>query len=374
MALAGLAIFASGGPAARRLAAQGEPASSASASPLVPPTAHDPVFKIGFLLAGSDLSSPDPAETRRLMDNLRAALMARPEIVEALARAGFREVSPRACAEPFDMAQRLRAQEFELAFATAVIYARLFIPRPGEPDEFQAVTYEPILQTRASSDVAAGHSVYRQGALFVGPSSPLWAGQPTDEAIRAELARSPLALADAYSAAAHVYPILKVSEKFPGLTLPSPIFCRSSAEVLKHVVSGLAGVGACETRLLEGPLGVAVAPGGSRKPLVRELLRLNPIPTDPVLLRGDLAPHNGRGDSATELRGALQDFFNGLAGRYPGVKLDRAERRAYEAAARALARFDQIAPGTFLPAGAAEPDGASEPGAREKFSAASPAP
>lgn len=344
--------------------AQESPAESEGA-PEAPPRVRE--LAIGYLLDGSDLSGAGieggPASVRALMERMRERLEATPRLREAMAAAGYGEIVCRACAEPFDMLQRLRAEEFEAAFATGVIYARHLLARDPRAAP-RPPPYEPVLQTRyLKGDVAdgPGPGVYRKGSIFLGPGSSLWnTPEPTEAELRAELARVRLAVPDSFSATGYLYPWLRIRERHPGIRPPSPIFCRSGEEVVRHVVSGLAAAGACESRLLEG------------RPGVREIDRTPLVPTDPFLLRRDLAgteaptgdrPARGGIDAAEsereadagrteaeraeaarrlgrELATAIRSFFSTPPPPAPDLRFEPAERRSYEPMVRALERFD----------------------------------
>lgn len=287
---------------------------------------------VGYLVSGSDLSGAPPPGPRALVERLRRALESDPLVVEAMTAAGCSSVSARACEDPFDMLQRLGAEEFEVAFANPAIFARGL---RSERDGRARFAYVPALQTRrlrGDTTGPQGQGVYRRGIVVAGPSSALRGKRaPTEAEIRAELETERLAVADAYSAAGYIYPWVAVHDAHPGLRPPSPLFCGSTEEAFKHVVSGLAAVGVCEERMMVGPAGDAV----------REIHRTPLVPTDPVLLRADLAPGGEAADLGREIAEAIRRFFAASPDPIPDLRMERAERRAYEPMVRALDRFDE---------------------------------
>jgi hypothetical protein len=318
-------------------------------------SAQGEAFKIGFLLEGSDL---DPV--RPVIEALRGHLLADVRVARALKQAEFGDIWLRPSDDPFDMIQRLEAEEFDLACATAVIYARQF-DSGRRAGAVPSVRYEPIFQFRRPElDIfdPRGHGVWRSGVVFVGPASELWEiAHPTAEQIRAEIERAPIAVEDSYSATGYIYPRLKLLHDFPNLRPRGFLFCGSDASVIKHVVAGLAAVGACEA----GWFPLSVEPTGASFPLMKDLFRTDRIPTDPILIHVDLMPQGRSGGLGAELKVALQSFFNGSSSRARGLRVEKAWRRSYEDMARALAEFDRLesaARGDSTALGSAE---ASEP-------------
>jgi len=320
--------------------------AQAAASPdssLTPPPSSlgDGALKIGYLLSGSDLEPVRP-----LVEKLIQTLKSNQAVMNAMKDLGYSDIWPRQCDSSFDMIQRLGAEEFDLAFATGVIYARQFRPRANAPNEFETVAYQPILQFKNLRGDFAGArdtGVFRQGAIFVGLGSPLWGIAPTDKQIRAAIEMEWMAVPDSNSAAGYIYPRLAILDRFPDITPRGPIFCRSGEEVVKHVASALIHLGACETRLLEGPLGIIQNDNGKTVRVYQELLRTAPIPTDPILLKDDFLPSSGdqKGSLGRELKTAIIDFFNDtIPALAPDLKVHKADPRSFEDMARALRKFD----------------------------------
>ncbi len=296
-------------------------------------------FKIGFLESGADL-----APARHLVAELRDALGAGGAASVAMAEAGYTQISLRPCDDPADLLQRLRAGEFELAFATAVVYSRL-IQSGAEladgPGPNADVAYEPVLQfVRSESDVRnpRGEGVMRQGVIFVGRNGPLAGREFSADDLRAEFERHALAVSDSNSAAGYIFPLVEIQDRFGQMRSQAPIFCGSEDEVVKHVVSGLAEIGACSPETLARVGSVQM--NGKAYDLYKELFRTDLFPTDPILLRADLMPR--RSALGVELKAALRVYFMQTPPPAPGLGVVKAERRSYELMSRALDRFDRL--------------------------------
>lgn len=286
-------------------------------------------FSIGFLAEGSDFTNASA-----LAEQLRQAIREDEQTASALARAGYEEIVLSPADGPRDMVQRLNQGEFELALATAVVYAR------------QQGPYEqPILQTRLPGDFQLGGAEggwLRRGVVFVGPRTPLMNAEPTVEAIQDLIERSPMVVASADSAAGYIYSTLKMRIDYGGLRPDEYWFCGSDSEVVKHVVSGLAPVGACRQGTLEQLIDEDL-----RDQAYRILFRTDPFPTDPILLRNDLRPE--RADLGRELKALLRGFFrhHRLA---PQLRVEDASVREYEKLTRDLKVFEALHGEQRLPA------------------------
>jgi hypothetical protein len=294
-------------------------------------------FSIGFLDEGSDFEA-----TAGLMADLRRYLLARPELRQALRAAGYdgQELRLAACNGAPDQVQRMAEGEFDLAFSTAVVYARHVRPYA---ESGAAPFYEPILQSYRPDEEdfrppGGGGGVLRQGVIFVGLASPLMhVDNLTSEAIQAELIQSALAVPSSDSAAGYVYPRVQMARTY-GVAQPAAFwFCGSDAEVVKHVVTGLARVGACREGTLDALLGKQ-----ARRRYVNVLFQTLLYPTDPIVLRRDLLPAVSPLGQA--LKSALREYF--LSQRVvPGLRVEDASRREYEKLAGYLTDLDRMLPG-----------------------------
>jgi hypothetical protein len=290
-------------------------------------------FVIGFLNEGSDLPNAPV-----LMEQVRKALEANARLMQALAAAHFGELTLSPCDGPRDMAQRLAVGEFDLAFATAPIYA------------LQRGQMTPLLQTRLPGDfMAPGRpaGVQRRGVILAGPSSPLFQlpelnSPAAREQLRAELRRGPLAVTWSEGAAGYIFPRLLLARLNGPSARPQFLFCGPDAEVIKAVVSGLVPLGACRKGEID-----LLLPREERNHYVRELMETDYFPTDPVLLRNELLPI--RSVAGTELKALLRGLFNLNLKLENGLRLEDAAPEDYAGLARVLAGLNQGA-GPALPA------------------------
>jgi len=317
--------------------------SHGAAPPADPGEAAPPrKFSIGFLNDGSDLNNA-PA----LMSRLSQYLLARKDLKATLARNHYQtdEILLSPCDGTRDMAQRMAENEFDLVFATAVVYARQIGP-----------TYEPILQTLRPGDKEPPRGeggVLRRGVIFIGPHAAAFntatsARERADQARRL-LAGSPLAVPTADSAAGYISPRLMLIHDLGLQKTAGFLFCGSDTEVVKHVVSGLADIGACR----EGALAILPPPAKGR-PFYQVLLQSLPTPTDPILVHAELLP--ARSELGLELKVALREFFNKdqLAG--ADLRVENASKRAYEMLADTLHEVEEKRPGAPAAPAVGEPD------------------
>lgn len=306
--LAGLAPFAAAQP-------QTEDATTSSTGKK---------FAIGFLPEGSDLKN-----AAALMEELRQFLLSRPTVRYALARGGYDDIILSPCDGPRDMVQRMAEEEFELVFATAVVYA-------GYTRQIGPY-YEPILQTCRRGDIRSRDAgVYRQGVVFIGPSCPLFTHESLDKAeIRDLLLHSSLAVPSADSAAGYIAPRYKLLKDY-GLQKAKFLFCGSDADVVKHVISGLADVGACR----EGELS-QLLPQKSAFPFYRIIIKTDPVPTDPILIDQDSLPTR---TDVGEIRARVREFFTTVQKIDPDLRVDSASRRDYEKLSDYLRDFEERRP------------------------------
>jgi ABC-type phosphate/phosphonate transport system substrate-binding protein len=299
-------------------------------------------LRLGYLSEGSELDS-----ARAVLVELRRSLLANERVRAELRRTGFDDatIELRACETPQAMIRYLDGAEFDVAFATAVIYAGMYHPELDPTAGLRRPeTYRPVLQFyRPDSDVRSsrGDGVLRRAAIFIGPSSPQWTADPAaaiDPA--AALEGKEIALTDWWSAPSSIYPHLKMADVFDE-RLPTlrRLWVDRPEEVVKHVISGLVEVGACDERTLER----YGAPGGVA--LYRTVLLTDAMPTDPILFRAEPSPAISSGLGA-ELHIAILAFFSGQSrpqgSPVPGLTVVDATERAFEDMARALKRFDLL--------------------------------
>jgi len=284
------------------------------------------VFRIGYI--------PRPAEggmDETLGRRLGEFLQADRDLRRALRSEGY---SPDIAVLPADgyndLASRLEQEQFDLAFCPAAVFAAL------------GGGYRVILQERHPGDIVDSRGdepARRQGVIFVGPTSPLFRQAPTTATLSRVLAENEFAVPSAYDAAGFHYPCLALADEF-GVS-PRQLrlrFCGSSREVVKHVVSGLAAIGACDSAALDHWLAEAV-PNLPLEDIVWPLpISMRPIPTDPVIVRQSLDPASS--EIGRRIRDALQRFF--LDRESAGFGLLKGRDESYDGLRRDLIRLEEI--------------------------------
>lgn len=286
-------------------------ASSASAGEGLRP------LRIGFLRGGAEGAPGTDA-----LEGLRRAWASDETLARVLAEEGFSGVGLFACDGAEDLLRRLDAGEFDLAFATAGVFAE------------QRGGYVAMLQARRPGDTFAprGDRVLRNGALIASPRSPLFRiERPTSADIEAALRASPLAAVSTRSVAGYVLPMYRLRREH-GITSPPGglLWFDSSEEVVKAVTAGLADVGICEAGAVERVLG-----GLPARRLVRAVFETEPVPSDPVVVRRELDPETSPAGRALKaaIRSASQQ------GRFGELQYLSAEGTPYARVATLLAEF-----------------------------------
>jgi len=129
----------------------------------------------------------------------------------------------------------------------------------------------------------------RQGVVFAGVGSPLFTQTDATTAARC---RPSSAGIEPFGRWRWRRPTPRPDTFIPGCSWPTFIklpsrrrsgFAGRTPEVVKHVVSGLAPVGACR----EGALAALIPTNGNHR-YYRVLFQTTPFPTDPIVLRRDL--------------------------------------------------------------------------------------
>ncbi len=278
------------------------------------------------------------------MEDLRLYLLARSDVRQSLRESGYDDhdivLSP--CNGPADEFQRMGLVEFDMAFASAVVYARhltRFLTLGSDPD------YEPIMQAAHALDIrppGQDAGVWRQGVVFAGLSSRLMKQTAltslTTPLLRDILTHEPLAVPSADSAAGYIYPRVQMESSY-GVSKPEIWFCGTDAEVVKHVVSGLVPLGACRMDTL-----IALAGPSEKSRYYRILFQTPPIPTDPIVLRRELLPATSK--LGQMLKNALRQYFTSdrLKKIVPDLHLESASRREYETLTKKLADLNLLRP------------------------------
>ncbi len=293
-------------------------------------------FNIGFLLEGTDFGNNEG-----LFEDLKHHLWKQGNIRSAFVKQGYREIILSRCDSHKDMVQRLDVGEFDMAFATAVIYAWQNNP----------AYREPLLVTQRPGDFKQPNNVAgasRRGVVIFGPGCPLFGRQAADpSSLKKLLEESPLAVPSSYSAAGYISPHIRMGRDMGNIRPAQYWFCGSDTEVVEHVITGLVPFGACREDALRQVLGgnegaLELILENKMNPFCRIWWRTKSFPTDPVLLHEMHKPE--KSGLGTELKAGLRLYFNrGI--KLPGVKLISADERGYLRLSRDLA--DWLKTGDF---------------------------
>lgn len=249
-------------------------------------------FRIGFLRTDEEQTLV-PA----WYESLKRFLLEQPSVASALEKYRFTSIILLQADGYRDMLQRMDLNEFDLAFCSSVI----FVEQHGD--------YLPILQLRADIFDSRGQGMtLHKGIIIIGRHSPLFPSENSSPDKIGEYIRShSMAFVSPHNAVGYVYPRLSLWRSY-GVREPGEfIFCGSSEEVVKYVISGLVGVGACDRASLDTVLNT-YCPDIPAENMVQILCETAPAPTDPVVIRSSLHPQ--KSEFGRVLKGALKIFYN----------------------------------------------------------------
>jgi len=255
------------------------------------------------------------------------------ELRKALAEEGYSGVSMVSAEGYRDLVARMdQPSELDCAFCPAVAFCR------------QTGQYTAVFQLRGPSDRGRPPYIFQSGVVIVNSRSPLFREPKTRDQqvpvrlIARDFATSPVALVSRYSAPGYIYPCNELTTRSGLLAFPNrPIFCGSSEEVVKMVMSDAAGMGACERGAIE-----EVFRRYDIKVPVEEvldvLLTTPGSPTDPVAFRSRFSPD--RSELGKRLKDALMRFF---AANRPGqIRLEDSDNEAFRGLRAACDEFDKF--------------------------------
>ena len=254
------------------------------------PTVHP--FRMGFLR-----SDEDQALGVNWYESLKKFLLDKAPVREELEKNHYSGISVLPADGYRDMLQRMDVSEFDLAFCSSVI----FVQQEGD--------YRPILQLRWDIfDSRRQGMTLRKGVIITGAGSPLFKmDMQKQETIRDYVRSHPMAFVSAHNAVGYVYPRLSLWRKYGVFEPADYIFCGSSEEVVKYVVSGLVDIGACDRQTFETVL-KRNCPQEPPENLAAILLETSPAPTSPIVIRSSLHPRKSK--LGRVLKGALKVFYN----------------------------------------------------------------
>lgn len=248
-------------------------------------------FRIGFLLPDTDQGA-DLGWYR----GLKNFLLEQDSMKESLSQNGYSGIVVLPADGYRDLLQRMDLNEFDLVFCPSLLYVQ------------QNGDYTPVLQMRGPIYSPHGDGLtFQKGIVFAGPECTLFSGDNSEQQIRNYIATHPMAFVSSYDAAGYVYPRLELWRKY-GVCEPGDyIFCGSSEEVVKYVVSGLVDIGACDADSLDTVL-AAYVPGTPVDQMARILFETPPAPTSPVLMREEL--HPSQSDLGRLIKGSVKIYYN----------------------------------------------------------------
>jgi len=190
--------------------------------------------------------------------------------------------------------QRMNIGEFDGVFCNAVVFCE------------QKGNYKPILQVRTERDrwrSMGGQPVLQYGIVFVRSDSQLAKiDNPTNEDIKIFISKRAMGFISQYSAVGYIVPMLKIRRDYD--TNPAElIFCKSSEDVVKYVISGLIEIGACENGVIEEVFKKNNLDKNPIDKYVKVIFTTEPVPTDPFVAKEKYLPEN------SGLGKALKDFL-----------------------------------------------------------------
>jgi len=256
-------------------------------------------FRIGFLR-----SDESQALELSWYEHVKRFLLEQPSVMGVLEKNHYNGIAVLPAEGYRDMLQRMDLNEFDLAFCSGVI----FVEQKGD--------YRPILQLRGDIFDSRGQGkTLQKGVIITGRKSPFFSEKsPEPEKIGAYISTHPMAFVSVHSAVGYVYPRLSLWRRFKTIQPGDFIFCGSSEEVVKYVVSGIVNIGACEREAFYNILEKSV-PGIPGERLARILIETPPAPTNPIVIRSSLHPQ--KSEIGRALKAAIKIYYTNS--RVPGI-------------------------------------------------------
>jgi ABC-type phosphate/phosphonate transport system substrate-binding protein len=269
----------------------------------------DRLFRIGFLKA-----DVEPLLDESLFQNLKRHFEKDNDLMNELSADGFKGIAVIPVDGFIDMVRRMNHNEFDLVFCSSTVYVR------------QEGDYSAILQVRRlrdSWDTRGGGKVFQKGALIMSAKRMSQMGQdPDKETVATFLRNARIAVVSSYSAPGYLFPLRKIKKDYNVSPAEALIFCDSSEEVVKYVISGLADAGCCERGAVDDVL-KDTRLNVQKKDLVKVLFETEPIPTNPVVIRSQLHPRTST--AGRTVKDALRAFFSTLPPSMPRLENSRDE-------------------------------------------------
>jgi hypothetical protein len=292
------------------------------------PSAPGKLFSVGHMRAETSGTM-----TEDWFRRLQRFLESDRELRRALAEEGYGGVSMVSAEGYRDLVARMdQPSELDCVFCPAVAFCR------------QTGQYTVVFQLRGPNDRGRPPYIFQSGVVIVNSRHPLFRDPKTRDQqvpvrlIARDFASSPVALVSRYSAPGYIYPCNELTTRSGILAFPNrPIFCGSSEEVVKMVVSDAVGMGACE----RGAIEEVFRRYDTKVPAeeVLDVLLTTPgSPTDPVVFRSRFSPN--RSELGKRLKDALVRFF---ATNRPGqIRLEDSDNDAFRGLRAACDEFDRF--------------------------------
>lgn len=308
-------------------------AGQVSAQPLQSQASGRSSFRIGFIR-----QDPEAATTSGVFLRLREFLLAQSDIRTAMATAGVEEIIPQSFDSHRLLVEAMDAEQVDLAFCSVIDFG------------YQRGNYEPVFQMRRPGDPhssTGGRRAWHSGVIFVNNRSALF-DMSTSQALEAlpeYVMQHEIAMVGSSSAVGYVYPFLaldRLTTSVPVMTAHS-VFWDSSSEVVKAVMNGIHEIGACDAAAIDNVL-EAYQLEEQRPRLIKEILRTDPVPRDPVVIHSRwLALTSYDTSAATQLGRHIIRAVSGFFQSDPSLpRLDRTSRAPYQEVTENLERFRQL--------------------------------
>lgn len=254
-----------------------------------------------------------------------------PRLRSILTREGYSGIGM-VSAEGFnDLVRRMEVPPgLDCVFCPALAYVR------------QLGDYVVVFQLKGPNDRGTGQYILHSGVVFVNSRHPLFhRARSADERVPLRLiardfASSPVALLSPYSAAGYIYPCNELFKSGIRALPNRPIFCGSSEEVVKMVLSDVVGMGVCEQGMIEAVLEkykIAIP----ANEILDVLLTTPGAPTDPVVFRRRFGPANS--DLGRQIQETLAEFFR--TNRPGQIRLEDSDDGAFGKLKDAWAEFEK---------------------------------
>ncbi|MBM3333273.1 PhnD/SsuA/transferrin family substrate-binding protein [Candidatus Sumerlaeota bacterium] len=196
----------------------------------------------------------------------------------------------------------------DCVFCPSLAYVR----EPSFDKDYEVVFQLKGPYDRGSADRGTGRYILRKGVIFVNSHHPLfsWPRSPGEKvplALLAEsFASSAVAVISSYSAAGYFYPCKELLSAGKRVEPRQPIFCGSSQEVVKMVLSDVVSMGVCEEGAIEDLLQRAAITTPAEQ-IAQIVHTTTGAPTDPVVFRRHLGPAHS--DLGRRFKEAVNEFF-----------------------------------------------------------------